>query len=159
MIHRLFDIEKEVEEGSIFLFGARQTGKSVFLEQQFSNGILFDLLDSDLKIRLQARPALLFEMLQDKPENTLVVIDEIPEVPELLNEVHRLIQRKKLRFVLSGSSARKLKRKGYNTLGGRATPCYFFPFLREVWDEKSFFYCYGYDAIDSISVYGEICVK
>ncbi|MCQ2959931.1 MAG: DUF4143 domain-containing protein [Bacteroidales bacterium] len=129
MIQRIFNITKDVEEGSIFLFGARQTGKSIFLEQQFSNCILFDLLDSDLKLRLQARPALLFEMLQDKPENTLVVIDEIPEVPELLNEVHRLIQRKKLRFVLSGSSARKLKRKGYNTLGGRATPCYFFPFV------------------------------
>ena len=57
----------------------------------------------------------------------MVIIDEIPEVPELLNEVHRLISEFGLRFVLCGSSARKLKRKGYNTLGGRAYPCYFLP--------------------------------
>lgn len=129
MIQRIYNLLNEVEDGSVFLFGARQTGKSIFLGQQFSDSIQFDLLDSDLKLRLSARPALLFEMLQDKPEGSLVVIDEIPEVPELLNEVHRLIQRKAMRFVLTGSSARKLKRKGYNTLGGRAMPCYFYPFV------------------------------
>jgi len=129
MINRVFNLQQEVENGSVFLFGARQTGKSVLLGQQLGDCIQFDLLDSDLKLRLQARPALLYEMLQDKPEGTVVVIDEIPEVPELLNEVHRLIQKKLLRFVLTGSSARKLKRKGYNTLGGRAVPCYFFPFV------------------------------
>lgn len=129
MIPRIYQILPEVEDNSVFLFGARQTGKSIFLSQQFSDAIMFDLLDSDLKLRFQNRPALLFEMLQDKPDGSLVVIDEIPEVPELLNEVHRLIQRKAMRFVLTGSSARKLKRKGYNTLGGRAVPCYFFPFV------------------------------
>lgn len=122
MIQRIFNLKDEVEDGSVFLFGARQTGKSIFLEQQFSGSIFFDLLDSDLRLRLSARPALLFDMLQDKPDGTLVIIDEIPEVPELLNEVHRLIQRKAMRFVLTGSSARKIKRKGYNTLGGRAVP-------------------------------------
>ena len=68
-------------------------------------------------------------MLEGKEEGTVVVIDEIPEVPELLNEVHRLIQKRGLCFVLCGSSARKLKRKGTNTLGGRARPCYFYPFV------------------------------
>lgn len=129
MIQRIYNLREEVEDGSVFLFGARQTGKSIFLGQQFSDCIQFDLLDSDLKLRFTARPALLYEMLQDKPDGSLVVIDEIPEVPQLLNEVHRLIQRKAMRFVLTGSSARKLKRKGYNTLGGRAMPCYFYPFV------------------------------
>ena len=68
-------------------------------------------------------------MLHDKPENTLVIIDEIPEVPELLNEVHRLIVERRLLFILCGSSARKLKRKGKNTLGGRALPVYLYPFV------------------------------
>lgn len=129
MIQRFSNVKAEVEDGSVFLFGARQTGKSILLSQQFADCIQFDLLDSDLRLRFMARPALLYDMLQDKPDGTLVVIDEIPEVPELLNEVHRLIQRKSMRFVLTGSSARKLKRKGSNTLGGRAVPCYFYPFV------------------------------
>lgn len=129
MIERKYQLTKEIEDGSIFLFGARQTGKSTLLDQQFQSATTFDLLDGDLKRRFRERPALLFDLLQDKPEGSIVVIDEIPEVPELLNEVHRLIQKKNLRFVLCGSSARKLKRKGYNTLGGRAMPCYFYPFV------------------------------
>ena len=129
MIQRYYKLFDEIEDGSVFLFGARQTGKSTFLVQQFGNAITFDLLDGELKRRFRVRPSLLFELLQDKPEGTIVVIDEIPEVPELLNEVHRLIQQKRLRFILCGSSARKLKRKGYNTLGGRAFPCYFYPFV------------------------------
>jgi len=129
MIERKYQLSSEIEEGSIFLFGARQTGKSTSLEQQFKNATIFDLLDGDLKRRFRERPSLLYDLLQDKPEGSIVVIDEIPEVPELLNEVHQLIQKKRLRFVLCGSSARKLKRKGYNTLGGRAIPCYFYPFV------------------------------
>lgn len=129
MIQRYYKILNDLQDGTIFLFGARQTGKSTFLESELKDAVYLDLLDSDLKHRFISRPALLFEMLQDYPEYTIVVIDEIQEVPELLNEVHRLIQRKHLRFVLCGSSARKLKRKGHNTLGGRAYPCYFYPFV------------------------------
>lgn len=128
MIQRYLNIINELD-GSIFLFGARQTGKSTFLEQQFKDAVFFDLLDSELKRRLSRNPELLYSMLSDKEEGSIIVIDEIPEVPDLLNEVHRLIQKKQLRFVLCGSSARKLKRKGYNTLGGRAYPCYFYPFV------------------------------
>ncbi len=128
MIERKYRIDNDLEYGSVFLFGARQTGKSTFLECQLNEAIFFDLLDSDLKRRFRQRPALLYDLLSEKDEGTIVVIDEIPEVPELLDEVHRLIQKRHLRFVLCGSSARKLKRKGYNTLGGRAMPCYFFPF-------------------------------
>ncbi len=128
MIQRYYQLNSELE-CSVFLFGARQTGKSTFLEAQFKGAVYFDLLDSEVRRRLTARPELLYEMLKDKEEGAVVIIDEIPEVPQLLNEVHRLIQHKNLRFVLCGSSARKLKRKGYNTLGGRALPCYFYPFV------------------------------
>ena len=128
MIERIYHIDNELDD-SIFLFGARQTGKSTFLRQKFPDSIYIDLLDTALKNRFNRRPSLLYEMLSDKREGTLVIIDEIPEVPELLNEVHRLMSEKGLVFILCGSSARKLKRKGYNTLGGRAYPVYLFPFV------------------------------
>ena len=128
MFNRIYDITKDID-GSIFLFGARQTGKSTLLRNQLKDSVMIDLLDSKLKRRLQREPSALYDMLKSKPEGTVVVIDEIPEVPELLNEVHRLISEKGLQFVLCGSSARKLKRKGYNTLGGRALPCYFYPLV------------------------------
>lgn len=128
MLNRICQLSNEVED-SIFLFGARQTGKSTSLRQQFPNDIYIDLLNSEVRNRLERRPVMLYESLKDKPSGTLVIIDEIPEVPILLNEVHRLISEKGLRFILCGSSARKLKRKGTNTLGGRAYPVYFFPLV------------------------------
>ncbi|MBR6063488.1 MAG: ATP-binding protein [Bacteroidales bacterium] len=128
MIKRILQLTKELD-GSVFLFGARQTGKSTLLRQQFPNTIYIDLLDTEIKSRFSRRPVFLYEMLKDKPEGTLVIVDEIPEVPELLNEVHRLISEKGLTFILCGSSARKLKRRGKNTLGGRALPVYLYPFV------------------------------
>lgn len=128
MIERICHIDSKLDD-SIFLFGARQTGKSSFLRQKFPDSIYIDLLDTTLKGRFKRRPTLLYEMLSDKEEGTLIIIDEIPEVPELLNEVHRLMSEKGLLFILCGSSARKLKRKGYNTLGGRAYPVCLFPFV------------------------------
>ncbi len=128
MLERIFQISKELD-GSIFLFGGRQTGKTTILRQQFPNTTYFDLLDTNVRKRLQQRPVLLYETLKDKPTATLVIIDEIPEVPELLNEVHRLIVERQLVFILCGSSARKLKRKGHNTLGGRALPVYLYPLV------------------------------
>lgn len=128
MYKRICKIDKELED-SIFLFGARQTGKSTVLRERFPQCVYIDLLDTSIKSRFKRRPGLLYEMLNDKPEHTLIVIDEIQEVPELLNEVHRLISEKEHLFILCGSSARKLKRKGYNTLGGRAYPVYLFPFV------------------------------
>lgn len=128
MYKRICRIDSQIED-SIFLFGARQTGKSTMLREKFPNNIYIDLLNTELKSRFQRRPALLYEMLSSKSDGTLVIIDEIPEVPELLNEVHRLISEKNMVFILCGSSARKLKRKGYNTLGGRAYPVYLYPFV------------------------------
>ena len=128
MLQRILNLQDEIDS-SIFLFGARQTGKSTILRQQFPQSIYIDLLDNSMKERYRRRPSLLYEALIEKAEGTLVIIDEIPEMPDLLNEVHRLIVEKKLVFILCGSSARKLKRKGHNTLGGRAFPVYLYPFV------------------------------
>lgn len=128
MIERKLNIINNLDD-SIFLFGARQTGKSTFLRTRFPDSIYIDLLDTSVKSRFKRRPSLLYDTLCDKAQGTLVIIDEIPEVPELLNEVHRLMSEKELVFILCGSSARKLKRKGYNTLGGRAYPAYLCPFV------------------------------
>lgn len=125
-LQRNFKIDLSDNE-SIFLFGARQTGKTTFLMEQFKDAIYFDLLETDLLNRLQKRPFLLREMLQGKSEGTTVIIDEIQLLPILLNEVHWLISRNNLQFILCGSSARKLKRNGTNTLGGRAIPYTLFP--------------------------------
>ena len=129
MLPRILQLINELD-GSIFLFGARQTGKSTILRQQFGkDSIYIDLLDSELRSRFSRRPVLLYEMLKEKAAGSIVIIDEIPELPQLLNEVHRLISERGLLFILSGSSARKLKRKGHNTLGGRALPVFLYPLV------------------------------
>ena len=128
MLQRIINLHNELDN-SIFLFGGRQTGKSTILRQQFPQSIYIDLLDNSIKERYRRSPALLYDTLKEKPEGTLVIIDEIPEVPALLDEVHRLIVESGIVFILCGSSARKLKRKGHNTLGGRAFPVYLYPFV------------------------------
>lgn len=118
-----------INDESVFLFGARQTGKTTLLKKQFPNAIYFDLLQTDVLNRFRQRTALLRESLEQANEGSLVIIDEIQQIPELLNEIHWLITNKQIRFILCGSSARKLKRQGVNTLGGRAVPQYLFPFV------------------------------
>ena len=129
MLYQRKQLLEAAKEHSVFLFGARQTGKSTLLKTLFPDAKEFDLLDMEIKSRFEQRPWLLFSALQNEPEGTQIIIDEIQQVPELLNEVHRLIFQKHLRFVLCGSSARKLRRKGYNTLGGRAIPNYMYPLV------------------------------
>ena len=128
MYKRIIDIKKYLDE-AIFLFGARQTGKSTLLKERFTNAVFFDLLNNDIQKRFRKNPELLREILQMKPEGTLVVIDEIQKIPELLDEVHWLMTNRNIRFILCGSSARKLKRSSTNTLGGRAVPVYFYPLV------------------------------
>lgn len=127
MIERRLNIENEEE--SFFLFGARQTGKTTFLLDKYPDAIFVDLLETDLLDRYRKKPALLREAYQNQSEGSLIIIDEIQQVPELLNEVHWLITRKHLRFILCGSSARKLRREGVNTLGGRAIPYFMYPLV------------------------------
>ncbi len=135
MYKRIFDIEGKLDEG-MFLFGARQTGKSTLLKERFKGNIYYDLLDPELKKFFKRNPNALKEALSDKPSGTLVIIDEIQKVPELLDIVHYLMADKGLCFILSGSSARKLKKSGANTLGGRAIPETLYPL---VWPEVTDF--------------------
>lgn len=126
---------EDTNTDSIFLFGARQTGKTTLINGLFPDAPKYDLLDSTTYERLQRTPSLLRQELEMLPANTLVVIDEIQQIPILLNEVHWLIVNRNLRFVLSGSSARKLKRSGANMLGGRALRNTLFPLVsREISD-------------------------
>lgn len=108
---------------SAFLWGPRKTGKSTYLHTSFPDSLTFDLLQTDLLLDLVKRPALLRErLLATPPEKLLspVILDEVQKVPQLLDEVHWLIENQGLSFILCGSSARKLKRGGVNLLGGRA---------------------------------------
>lgn len=115
---RLLDLEAPLAHRSVFLFGPRQTGKSTLLRRTLPDAKTYNLLDSDVFLGLSRRPARLREELG--PEDRLVVIDEIQKLPGLLDEVHLLIEERGTRFVLTGSSARKLRRGGVNLLGGRA---------------------------------------
>ncbi len=127
MIDRKIDID--CGDDSIFLFGARQTGKTTLLTERFPNQVTYDLLDRPTYERLQRNPAIFGQECELLEENTLVIVDEIPLLPELLNQIHRLIVKQHLRFILCGSNARKLKRQGVNTLGGRAIPQYLYPLV------------------------------
>jgi predicted AAA+ superfamily ATPase len=118
------------ENDSFFLFGPRGTGKSHLLHSQFPEAPIFDLLDTDLQFRLLAKPSLLESLIPPDAgkKKQPIILDEIQKVPALLDEVHRLIEKKKFRFVLTGSSARKLRRSGTNLLAGRAQTCSMHPF-------------------------------
>jgi len=117
----------DVNNDSVFLFGARQTGKSTLLKALFPKARYYDLLKNEEFIRLSNHPEYLRQELLDYPENELVIIDEVQKVPALLDEVHWLITNKNIRFILCGSSARKLKRGNANMLGGRALRKLLFP--------------------------------
>lgn len=111
---------------SCFLFGPRGTGKTWWLKHTFPDAIYLDLLESDLYMDLLARPQRLEELIP--PEyNGWIIIDEVQKLPELLNEVHRLIESRRLTFILTGSSARSLRRKGVNLLAGRALTYHLYP--------------------------------
>lgn len=128
MLSRKINLQN-AENDSVFLWGARQTGKSTLLKMLFPDTRYIDLLKSDEFERYNRRPALLREELSLLPENELVIIDEIQKNPALLDEVHWLISNHHLRFILSGSSARKLRRSGVNLLGGRAIRKHLYPFV------------------------------
>ncbi len=146
MIHRLINPSKNT---SFFIFGARGTGKSTFVEDQllptwgvrlpaeyrtqsewYFDGVLYlDLLNDDLEESISADPELLkrkVESMNSKPK--WIVIDEIQKVPRLLDVVHSMIEKQKIKFILTGSSARKLKKEGANLLGGRAFEYSLMPF-------------------------------
>jgi uncharacterized protein len=117
--------------GSFFLFGPRGTGKSTWLRQAFPRARRFDLLDEALYQSLLAQPSLLGDELRTLKSGSWVVLDEVQRLPGLLNEAHRFMEERRLRFVLCGSSARKLRTSGVNLLAGRAVRRELFPFVPE----------------------------
>lgn len=128
MFKRYLKME-DTENDSVFLWGARQTGKSTLLKTLFPKNRYYDLLMGEEFERFKRQPELLREELLLCEENELIIIDEVQKVPQLLDEVHWLITNRNLRFILCGSSSRKLKRSGANLLGGRALRNVLFPLV------------------------------
>lgn len=125
MYQRLLNIGHLLKKKSFFLFGPRSTGKTTLITTQLPQATVYDLLDADVFRRLLQRPSLIEE--ENRDAHQPIIIDEIQKLPQLLDEVHRLIFRKNLRFLLTGSSARKLKKGGVNLLAGRAWQAELFP--------------------------------
>lgn len=114
------------QDKSFFLFGPRGTGKTTWVRSVFPDAVYLDLLEAELFTEFTANPQRLRNYIPRGFEGR-VVIDEVQRVPELLNEVHRLIESEGRRFVLTGSSARRLRQKGVNLLAGRALTCSMHP--------------------------------
>ncbi len=115
-------------EESFFLLGPRGTGKSTWLHRQFPNAKLIDLLDERQRFRLMSQPGAFALELEALQPGLWVIVDEIQKMPDLLNEVHRFIESRRLKFALCGSSARKLRKAGVNLLAGRALSRTLYPF-------------------------------
>lgn len=136
MVRRIF---KPLNSESFFLFGARGTGKSTFIEADFPSASFWkiDLLHEEIFDRYSRKPSLIendWEALKTKPE--WVFIDEVQRIPPLLNHIHRMIENNKQKFILTGSSARKLKVLGANLLAGRAFLNHFFPLTFLEWEDQ-----------------------
>ncbi len=125
MFKRLITIPLETRK-SFFLFGPRGTGKTTWLKKHLPGALFFNLLQSDPYNLLTANPGFIRKLIPPDYDDW-IVIDEIQRIPELLNEVHDLIEDKKHTFILTGSSARKLRQKGVNLLAGRALTYYLHP--------------------------------
>lgn len=125
MYNRLLKINPDSKH-SVFLFGPRGTGKTSWLRGHFKHALYYDLLDDNTYTRLLAVPT---RIADDLPHDfqDWIIIDEIQKAPKLLDEVHRLIEHRHLKFILTGSSARQLRQKGVNLLAGRAITCHMHP--------------------------------
>jgi predicted AAA+ superfamily ATPase len=115
---RILKLPQLLAKKSFFLFGPRATGKSFLIRNELSTAKRYDLLDAQTFTRLSRQPSLIGETTFDT--SSPIVIDEIQKLPSLLDEVHRLIEERNLTFLLTGSSARRLRRGGVNLLAGRA---------------------------------------
>lgn len=126
---RILNLNSLLRRKSHFLFGARSTGKTTLIEEQLAKAdgrvMVFDLLDDETYQQLIRRPKVIEERI--KTETRIIVIDEIQRISKLLNEVHRLLRKTGIRFLLTGSSARKLRHGGSNLLGGRAWEAHLYP--------------------------------
>ena len=148
-IKRILNLKTLLKKKSFFLFGPRQVGKSHIIKTQLKDcSFIINLLDNELSFRLQRDPSYLKALIARKKNwQKYVVIDEIQKIPELLNLVHLLIEEKQIRFLLTGSSSRKLKRNNVNLLAGRAWNAELFPL---VWKEIPTF------SLDKKLLYGSL---
>jgi uncharacterized protein len=122
-------IFKNSEEESLFLWGARQSGKTTLLKAKFPDALFIDLLQSNEYEQLLRNPSLLRERVLAFPKEKVIVIDEVQRLPNLLNEVHWLMENRGNRFILCGSSPRKIIHSGENLLGGRALRYHLYPLV------------------------------
>lgn len=120
---------RDSDNESLFLWGARQTGKSTLLKALYPDSLWFDLLQTDVFTRLQRNPSQLREIVIASKPSEPVIVDEIQKIPALLDEIHWLIENEQTRFILSGSSPRKIIRSQANLLGGRALRYELFPLV------------------------------
>ena len=125
-IERLLNIESILEKKSVFLLGARQTGKSSIIREKLGDYKAYRLLEQDTFLALQKNPERIRQALTGNEK--IIIIDEIQKIPQLLDEVHLMIEEYGIKFLLTGSSVRKLKRKGVHLLGGRARSKMLHPF-------------------------------
>jgi len=148
-INRFPDLPALLNRKSLFLFGPRQTGKTSLIRHTLRDAKVYDLLDTSLFLTLSQNPGRLAQELTHK--DRFVVIDEIQRLPVLLNEIHRLIEDRGIRFLLTGSSARKLRRGGVNLLGGRARMKYLHPFTsRELGPQFDLLKAVGHGLLPSV---------
>ena len=128
-IRRILQLAPLLAMKSFFLFGPRATGKTTLIRQQLAEtATIIDLLDSRYFLRLSSAPHELESIIAAAPAD-IIVIDEIQRIPELLDEIHRLIESQNLTFLLTGSSARKLRRGKANLLAGRVWSTGMFPLI------------------------------
>jgi predicted AAA+ superfamily ATPase len=126
MIQRYLDLAAQLRRKSHFLFGPRGVGKTFLIRETLRDAVVIDLLRDEVYSRLIRNPSILSDMTP-KGGSQIVVIDEIQKIPALLDEVHKIIEEQSITFLLTGSSARKLRRGGANPLGGRAWEMNLFP--------------------------------
>jgi uncharacterized protein len=128
IINRLLNLNDLLKKKSYFLFGPRSTGKSTLIHQQLNGEcLIINLLRNEYYRALSQEPQALESIIDAAPQYSLVVIDEVQRIPALLNEVHRLIEERNINFLLTGSSARKLRKNNVNLLAGRARKANLFP--------------------------------
>jgi predicted AAA+ superfamily ATPase len=132
MLIRILKVPKQ----SFFLLGPRGSGKSTWLKSKFTDAHVIDLLSEETYQRLLSNPGHFADELRSVSTGRWVIVDEVQRLPNLLNEVHRFMEEKRLNFVLCGSSARKLKRAGVNLLAGRALRRSMHPFVPEELGEQ-----------------------
>ncbi len=135
---------------SFFLFGPRGVGKTTWVKSKYPKAVYIDLLDSKTFTQLFTNPSRIEERIP-KDFTDWIVIDEVQKAPELLNEVHRLIENKHLKFILTGSSARKLRRGGVNLLAGRALVYHMHPLTAiELGERFTLSDCVTYGCLPSV---------